>query len=202
MRNLYFTERSLQFSSFTHKSLGSSFSLSPLFFLSLFPWRFLLCFFHRQNSPKSYPPLSLSLSKRRHSSRRSSRLVRAQGGAQAARVGERPQAAARLRSGAGRYAGGGTARRRHARERTRLGRPTAGGASASGWRKADGTRGAGGRAAVARRVGSAEWATAGHVRALGLGWRLAQAAEARHQSADGPNERATAGEAGGGAQAL
>jgi hypothetical protein len=65
MRNLYFTDRSLQFSKITHKSLGSSFSLSPLFFLSLLPWRFLLCFFHRQHSPNPYPPplpLSLSLS--------------------------------------------------------------------------------------------------------------------------------------------
>jgi hypothetical protein len=32
----YFTKRSLQFSKFTHKSLGNSFSPSPLFFLSLY----------------------------------------------------------------------------------------------------------------------------------------------------------------------
>jgi hypothetical protein len=35
MENLCFTERSLQFSKFTHKSLGNPFSSSPLFFLSL-----------------------------------------------------------------------------------------------------------------------------------------------------------------------
>jgi hypothetical protein len=35
MRNLCFTERSLQFSKFAHKSLGSSISLPSLFFLSL-----------------------------------------------------------------------------------------------------------------------------------------------------------------------
>jgi hypothetical protein len=35
MRNLCFTDRSLQFFNFTHKSLGSSISLSPLFFFSL-----------------------------------------------------------------------------------------------------------------------------------------------------------------------
>jgi hypothetical protein len=35
MRNLCFTDRSLQFSEIAHKSLGSSISLLPLFFLSL-----------------------------------------------------------------------------------------------------------------------------------------------------------------------
>jgi hypothetical protein len=35
MGNLCFTEGSLQFSNFTHESLGSTFSLPPLFFLSL-----------------------------------------------------------------------------------------------------------------------------------------------------------------------
>jgi hypothetical protein len=83
-----FTEGSLQFSEFAHKSLGSSISLSPLFFLSLclfFPWRFFLCFSHRRH-PLSLPylhsgPLSL-LYPTRASSGRSEQLARADLGTQ------------------------------------------------------------------------------------------------------------------------
>jgi hypothetical protein len=56
MRNLCFTERSLQFSEFTHKSLGSSFSLPSLFFLSMpffFPHR------RRLHPSPSFLPSSL-----------------------------------------------------------------------------------------------------------------------------------------------
>jgi hypothetical protein len=58
MENLCFTEKPLQFSEIVHKSLGSLFSLPPLFLSS---WRLCLCFFYRrqQHPSASFLPLSL-----------------------------------------------------------------------------------------------------------------------------------------------
>jgi hypothetical protein len=125
MRNLCFTERSLQFSKFTHKSLGSSISLPPLFFLSPF---FLIRFPSSTGGP-IWAPLPASLC--------CSGPAREQA-ALAARVSQRRRAgacAARCDSGGVRtrcrcWAGAARGRRRrgrpraskHARERAWRGR--------------------------------------------------------------------------------
>jgi hypothetical protein len=114
MRNLCFTDRSLQFSEFTQKSLGSSFSLPPLFFFSL-PFFF----------PTGGGSIRVLLSFLSPSAR-----LQAAGGSRRARGRRREWA--RLRLGARRGRSGGAGRVRRVRlGRRRRGR---GGAERLGWR--------------------------------------------------------------------
>jgi hypothetical protein len=98
MGNLCFTERSLQFSKIAHKSLGSLFSLSPLFLSSR---RLFLCFFHqRQQHPSaSFLPLSLCSAPGgcRSARRRAQGRGWRRGSVQAREQRERGQAQARRR---------------------------------------------------------------------------------------------------------
>jgi hypothetical protein len=126
MRNLYFTKRSLQFSEFAHKSLGSSFSLPPLFFFSpsalSTPWLLSLSLlFDRRLFQGIFPlPPSLSSTRRRCAGRRAGA-----GGSATARLSERRRARGRRQRRARRIQAG----RAGGRPATRL-RLQAGGAEA------------------------------------------------------------------------
>jgi hypothetical protein len=133
----YFTKRSLQFSKFAHKSLGSPISLPSLFFLSL-------CFIlHRRHLSISLLPFLSS-----------TRLGAAPGSAGAARAGVEAGGAREL-SVAAAAAGAGTGGA--GRGRARLGRPRATGGCGSvraRWSEAGGAERAPGERGRLRRVGA------------------------------------------------
>jgi hypothetical protein len=118
MENLCFTERSLQFFEFMHKSLGSSISLSPLFLFSLAPSSFSHCQ-HLSLAPSLSPPrFSPSLYPLPGPSKQRVREQRAE--ARGAGRGRRPEAGGCSRRGRGHRArGAGAGVRRSARRWSR-----------------------------------------------------------------------------------
>jgi hypothetical protein len=156
MGNLCFTEKPLQFFDFTHKSLGSSFSLPPLF---LFPWRLLPFSPHRRpiflRSPSSSPPrFSPSFSSMRQTA--------------AGRGAPAPAAAGGAAPGCGSGAGQAGSRA----ERCGL----EGGAQARTGEPKNGARAV---AAARGRSGSGGLATAAQAGARRRGWRVGAGATQR-----------------------
>jgi hypothetical protein len=186
MRNLCFTERSLQFSIFTHKSLANLFSPSPLFFFSLvlpypLPTPSSLSGLHPGSSPPSLSsmPQQAGLTS---GGGRAARVRRALARGGAATVGgpeRRPQGQARVDGGSGpAQTLGRSAQTRSARTRgagARQARRCAGagvaratgGAGGSARRQAERTR----EALGARLVARARAARAARPEQEQLGWR-------------------------------
>jgi hypothetical protein len=157
MRKLCFTERSLQFSKIAHKSLGSSNSLSSLFFFSLCLISSLASpfFSHGRRSLSFFPP-SVWLQERRRPGGFLPSRVQRQSGSAGARSRRRGTGGGCLAERcAGRQAPGGAAR---------CGRSGSGGgwprrASGRGFRRlaAPVSQCAGGAGGAAGGAGSAGW---------------------------------------------